>query len=321
MEAQNANKIWWYESTGQQEGPISEEELLQLISSGKLTKENLIWKNGLGEWIKIKDSSLMPTKQTDIQTWWYNLNGQQIGPVSNEEISKLIKEGKLSADSMIWKQGMNNWMPVKHTEYAKRTNDFSSPPIPLKKWYNNKTKYWLSLLFWPLFIYATYKTDLFKKDTKSIIYIVLGLFIFFTYLVPNDKSESTNSKNIITNDIQFDHNMIVLGSNSYMANGNGWNNNIQWTFVIDLDNRKFIIANSLGKEDEYKIDDIKIDKNVVSVEGLLKAGNHIQRGQYYTFEVRNGSLTARLETITKLNDGNYNTNAQNIYKLTERFEY
>ena len=42
---------WFYEEKGQQRGPVSEDELRRLISSGPLSSKNLVWKDGLGDWV------------------------------------------------------------------------------------------------------------------------------------------------------------------------------------------------------------------------------------------------------------------------------
>jgi hypothetical protein len=47
------------------------------------------------------------------------------------------------------------------------------------KWYNEKNKLWLSILFWPLFVYGVIKTEALTKKTKRII---LGCIIAFFLL-------------------------------------------------------------------------------------------------------------------------------------------
>lgn len=42
---------WHYAKDGQQLGPISEDELKQLYASGEITAKDLIWREGLGDWV------------------------------------------------------------------------------------------------------------------------------------------------------------------------------------------------------------------------------------------------------------------------------
>src|SRR5689334_20662487 len=44
------NMNWFYESAGQQQGPISEQEFDRLIAEGKITAETLVWREGLADW-------------------------------------------------------------------------------------------------------------------------------------------------------------------------------------------------------------------------------------------------------------------------------
>lgn len=49
------SKIWWYELNNEQRGPIAQNELDMLINQGFLSGENLVWKEGVEDWIKITE--------------------------------------------------------------------------------------------------------------------------------------------------------------------------------------------------------------------------------------------------------------------------
>ena len=44
--------------------------------------------------------------------WFYAKNGQQIGPVDFSEIERLRAEGQLTDDTLVWQQGMANWVKL-----------------------------------------------------------------------------------------------------------------------------------------------------------------------------------------------------------------
>lgn len=44
--------------------------------------------------------------------WHYASNGQQMGPVSDEELAQLTRSGAIQADSLIWTEGMPEWQPL-----------------------------------------------------------------------------------------------------------------------------------------------------------------------------------------------------------------
>jgi hypothetical protein len=42
----------------------------------------------------------------------YSVNGQQMGPVTEEQLRQMVAAGTLSAESLVWKEGMAEWQPV-----------------------------------------------------------------------------------------------------------------------------------------------------------------------------------------------------------------
>ncbi|MDE2332851.1 MAG: DUF4339 domain-containing protein [Bradyrhizobium sp.] len=45
-------------------------------------------------------------------SWWYVLDGERRGPVNEDELSRLLSNGALTADSLLWKSGMQGWEPA-----------------------------------------------------------------------------------------------------------------------------------------------------------------------------------------------------------------
>ena len=41
---------WFYEKNGAQSGPVSEDALKGLIASGEIQAQNLVWRQGMGDW-------------------------------------------------------------------------------------------------------------------------------------------------------------------------------------------------------------------------------------------------------------------------------
>ena len=44
---------WYYALNGEQKGPISTEELMALVANGQLTPNDLIWRKGFTEWVRV----------------------------------------------------------------------------------------------------------------------------------------------------------------------------------------------------------------------------------------------------------------------------
>jgi uncharacterized RDD family membrane protein YckC len=50
--------------------------------------------------------------------WHYVEQGQQIGPVSDEQLAELVRTGKIKADSLVWHEGLADWLPYSRTRTA-----------------------------------------------------------------------------------------------------------------------------------------------------------------------------------------------------------
>ena len=45
--------------------------------------------------------------------WYYVLNGQQAGPVSDAQLEELTRSGTIRADTLVWREGMANWQSLR----------------------------------------------------------------------------------------------------------------------------------------------------------------------------------------------------------------
>ena len=50
-----ADRSWFFASQGQQQGPFPEAKLRELIATGKVTPETLVWTEGMANWQKAGD--------------------------------------------------------------------------------------------------------------------------------------------------------------------------------------------------------------------------------------------------------------------------
>lgn len=63
--------------------------------------------------------------------WFYEWKGDRRGPVSEIEVLGLYQTGELSAASLVWREGMDEWVPFSSSDLASKTNSpFSPPAIP-----------------------------------------------------------------------------------------------------------------------------------------------------------------------------------------------
>ena len=48
--------------------------------------------------------------------WYYEFGGQKQGPISKEEIDRLVVMGTISLNTLVWKEGMETWAALKDVE-------------------------------------------------------------------------------------------------------------------------------------------------------------------------------------------------------------
>jgi len=44
--------------------------------------------------------------------WFYSMDGQQLGPVSDAQLDELLGSGKISRATLVWREGMTDWQPL-----------------------------------------------------------------------------------------------------------------------------------------------------------------------------------------------------------------
>jgi len=76
---------------------------------------------------KIKSPPIPPSTQTT--DWYYNLDGQRNGPISDDGIKELLADGTLSRESLVWKVGFDNWVPIAQTTLKMQIATVP-PPLP-----------------------------------------------------------------------------------------------------------------------------------------------------------------------------------------------
>jgi len=62
--------------------------------------------------------------------YFYALNGQQVGPVSLQRLTELFKQKQISGETLVWKQGMTNWMALNSTPEYQQMEGTIPPPLP-----------------------------------------------------------------------------------------------------------------------------------------------------------------------------------------------
>jgi hypothetical protein len=61
--------------------------------------------------------------------WYYTLNNQQVGPVDESEIKKLVDAGTITNTTMVWTTGMANWQPIRQSALAPLMGNVAPPAV------------------------------------------------------------------------------------------------------------------------------------------------------------------------------------------------
>lgn len=68
-----------------------------------------------------------------MERWWYVSEGERKGPVSDDEIERLLIEGRIALTSLVWKTGMTQWQPagsVLASKFASLPPEIPSEEVP-----------------------------------------------------------------------------------------------------------------------------------------------------------------------------------------------
>lgn len=69
----------------------------------------------------------MPTSIA--QTYFVAINGHQVGPLNDSELSQLISQKKITKDTLAWMPGMTGWKPVEQVPAILKLVALTPPPL------------------------------------------------------------------------------------------------------------------------------------------------------------------------------------------------
>jgi uncharacterized RDD family membrane protein YckC len=60
--------------------------------------------------------------------WHYVDQGQQTGPVNDEQLAELVRNGKIQPDTLVWNEGMADWQPYRNVTGPASAGGAGTPP-------------------------------------------------------------------------------------------------------------------------------------------------------------------------------------------------
>ena len=63
------------------------------------------------------------------QTYFVAINGQQVGPLNDSELSQLISQKIVTKDTLAWMPGMTGWKPIEQVPAILKLVALTPPPL------------------------------------------------------------------------------------------------------------------------------------------------------------------------------------------------
>lgn len=63
-------------------------------------------------------------------SWFAGVSGERIGPLSIEELKAYIDSGRISRDTLLWREGLTDWLPAENVPDVSGLFASEPPPLP-----------------------------------------------------------------------------------------------------------------------------------------------------------------------------------------------
>ncbi len=72
----------------------------------------------------------METTQAEVsKQWYYESEGQRVGPTTETEMAGLIQAGKLNHGALVWTAGLPDWVTIEETHLRGQLERIAPPPL------------------------------------------------------------------------------------------------------------------------------------------------------------------------------------------------
>jgi uncharacterized RDD family membrane protein YckC len=111
---------WYFWRDGEQRGPLTAEEMQQMLAEGEIAPSDPVWKESMPDWQKaVKRPEFYwqaeePAPSAAGRGWYYVRGETKAGPFPLDTMRRLIAAGDVGADDLVWSEGMNDWQPARN---------------------------------------------------------------------------------------------------------------------------------------------------------------------------------------------------------------
>jgi hypothetical protein len=75
-------------------------------------------------------SGVEPSQKGQDEEWYYSVSGEQLGPVSEEQVKQKVDAGEITSGTLVWQEGMAEWVPAAETVLSEYLRKAALPPSP-----------------------------------------------------------------------------------------------------------------------------------------------------------------------------------------------
>ena len=133
-----SNEEWYYAEDGEQLGPTTSVEIRRLVAAKKIQADDLVWREGMDDWLPageipgllVAKKKPKPAVVKPKAEWYYAEDGEQLGPITEAELRLKAEQQKIQPDDLIWREGMNDWLPAAQVSLVQL---FPKKPKPARK--------------------------------------------------------------------------------------------------------------------------------------------------------------------------------------------
>ena len=126
--------------------------------------------------------------------WYYEAEGEKKGPVLEDELSKLILDKSLLQHSLVWQEGMSDWIKISEIDVFKVL--YGPPPLPISHIPSGYIVSVVTLPIWGSFIQLII-CSIFAKGNDDVMWKYYdNNFWFLLFIVINTIFCSIDSSNL-----------------------------------------------------------------------------------------------------------------------------
>jgi len=98
-------------------GPLKFEDIVIRIKKGMLHGNDYIFAAGSKSWARIRDHKEFMDLTNDISSsekklWYVRKDRDNIGPLSQREMTRLLRSGYIDISDYVWRKGYSGWVQI-----------------------------------------------------------------------------------------------------------------------------------------------------------------------------------------------------------------